>query len=167
MHSNPFRVSLHFAFTPQGLLRHSSPPEIPIENTVGLLPNSISIKEHRKMSTIPCVTFLAVDLRISIVSRWTRALSFPVDHPALRVETADAMLQARIRAYSILAAAFVGLAVVVPMTLQLVAFLTRFSLKSFWTQANCSVIRNATQGVDPARRSIGRAWILALAGDAR
>lgn len=89
-------------------------------------------KEKEKCGRSISITFLTVDLRISVVSRWTRALSLPVNYSALCVEAADTMLQARICANAILAASFVGLAVVVMMAFQLVTFLTGFSLVSFW-----------------------------------
>lgn len=112
-------------------------------------------------------SFLAVDLGIAVVSRWTRALSLSVDNSALRVEPADTVLQTRIGTDSILAAPFVRLAVVVTMTLQLVALLTRFTLEALWTETHRAMIRYATESVDTTGRAIGGARILALAVYAR
>lgn len=92
-------------------------------------------------------TFLAVDLWIADVSRWARALRLPVNHPTLRVEAADAVLQARIRADAVLAATLVGLAIVVVMALQLVALLARFALVALRTQAHRTMIRDAAERV--------------------
>lgn len=95
--------------------------------------------------------------------RWARTLRLPVHHSALRVEATNAVLKARVRANPVIAAPFVRLAVVVPVALQLVAFLARFSLETFRAQADCAVVGNATESVDTARRAIGGAWVLALA----
>lgn len=97
----------------------------------------------------------------------TRALRLPVDHPALRVEPAHAVLEAGIRAHPVLAAPFVRLAVVVPMALQLVALSAWLPLEPFRAQANRPVVRHAAQSVDSARRPVRRARVLALAIDAR
>lgn len=90
-------------------------------------------------------TFLAVDLWIANVSRWTRALRLPVNHPTLRVKAADAVLQARIRANSVFAATFVRLAIVVVVALQLIAFLARLALVALRTQAHRTMIGDATK----------------------
>jgi len=92
-------------------------------------------------------TFLAVDLRITKVSRWTRALRLPVNHSALRVEAAHAMLQARIRANPVFTATFVRLAVIIVMAFQLVAFLAWFALITFRTQTHRAMVRDATERV--------------------
>lgn len=112
------------------------------------------------------ITFLAVDLRISIVAGRARALRLPVNHPALRVEPAHAMLEAGIRANPVLAAPFVRLAVLVPMALQLIALLAWLPLEPFRAQANRPVIRHAAQSIDSAWRPVCRTRILALAIDA-
>lgn len=107
------------------------------------------------MQTVSSSTFLAVDLRIAIVPRWAGALGLPADNPALRVEAADTVLQARVRADAVFAAPFVRLAVVVPMALELVALLTRFSLETFRAETDCAVIGDATESVDSTGRAIG------------
>lgn len=111
-------------------------------------------------------TFLAVDLGIPVMSRWTRALRLPTDHSALCVEPANTVLQARIRADSIFAATFVRLAIVIPMTLQLIALLARLTLETFWTETHCPVIGHAAQRVNTTGRTIGGARIFALATNA-
>lgn len=124
-------------------------------------------KVQMRDSRLISVTFLAVDLRIPIVAGRTRALRLPVNHSTLRVEPAHAMLEAGVRAYPVLAAPFVRLAVLVPVALQLVALLAWLPLEPFRAQANRPVIRHAAQSIDSARRSVCRTWILALAIDAR
>lgn len=124
-------------------------------------------KVQMRDSRLISVTFLAVDLRIPIVAGRTRALRFPANHSALRVEPAHAMLEAGVRAYPVLAAPFVRLAVLVPVALQLVALLAWLPLEPFRAQANRPVIRHAAQSIDSTRRSVCRTRILALAIDAR
>lgn len=85
------------------------------------------------------------------MSRWTRALSVSVDDAALRVEAASSVVQTRIRAYTIVAASLVGLAVLVSVALELVALLARFALVSLGTQANGSMVRHPAQRVYTAR----------------
>lgn len=123
-------------------------------------------KENSSESRV-LITFLAVDLRVSIMAGRTRALRLPVDHPALRIEPAHAVLEAGIRAHPVLAAPFVRLAVVVPMALQLVALSAWLPLEPFRAQANRPVVRHAAQSVDSARRPVRRARVFALAIDAR
>lgn len=100
------------------------------------------------------------------MSRRTRALRLPINHPALRVEAAHTVLEAGIRAHTVLAAPFVGLAVLVSMALQLIALLAGLPLEPFWAQTHRSVIRHAAQSIDSAGRSICGTRILALAIDA-
>lgn len=85
------------------------------------------------------------------MSGWTGALRLPVDHAALRVEATNAVLQARIRANSVLAATFVRLAIVIVMAFQLVALLTRLALIPFGAQAHRTMIRDAAECVYSAR----------------
>lgn len=92
-------------------------------------------------------TFLTVDLRIAKVSRRARALRLSVNHSALRVEAAHAVLQARIRADPVLAATLVGLAILVAMALQLVALLARLTLVALRAQAHRAMVRDAAERV--------------------
>lgn len=85
-------------------------------------------------------TFLAVDLGISEMSRRARALSFTVDNTALGIETTHAMLQTGVSTNSRFATLLVGLAVIVVMTLELVALFGGFALEAVGAQTYCPMI---------------------------
>lgn len=107
-------------------------------------------------------TFVTVDLGISKVTRRTGALCVPVHNATLSVEPAHTVLQAGIRANPVDAATFVRFAILVPVALQLVTFLARLALEALGAKTYGAVIRYATERVDSARRSSGRARIRAL-----
>lgn len=91
----------------------------------------------------------------------TGALRVPINHSAPRIEAANSMLQARIRAMALLAAPLVRLAVVVSVTLQFHALLRGFALMALGAQANCPVPGDFAQRVHAASGSV-QAGIRAL-----
>lgn len=100
-------------------------------------------------------TWFAFQSSVSVVTERTRAVGHTVRDPALRVRPASALLQTRVPARSVRAAAFARLAVVVAVARVPDALDVRLALEPVGARAHGPAVDHAALGVPSAGR-VGR-----------